>query len=409
MLNPSSRLLAIALCLGLSAAASWASPLPRIAARMARPAAEFYDRLTRERFVPLGSSYIKYKDHHEVFDIGVYDAPAAESALAQMQRYGYNVVRVFLDPVRIASPGDARELSAGYMANVLDFLARARSHSIYVILVAGSFPSNGYYDSFLPSPRPSDLEEPNVRFLSPAYFEAKAAYLSQLVAQIKQADPDLLTTVFSYEVENELYLTNSRKPFDQGAGTVQTAAGVCDLASATSRQACMDDNLVLWVNRMIVAIRSQDPEAMVAASVYPFRAVGKPGPNGLLPLGLPQAESSFPARPKDLLERTGLSYIDFHSSPLKGGYALPRDLDSSEFSAMDKTRRPFLLGEVSAIKSVYDDDLTSAADAMRKHRANAFALGFAGCLFWAWEPYVDTRFWGLLEINGQLAPFKRGG
>ena len=194
------------------------------------------------------------------------------------------------------------------------------------------------------------------------------------------------------------------------------------------RQQCQDANTVFWANQVASTIRSYDSGALVSASVFTFAAVGKPGgPNGLLPT-YPACGNScaYPARPVTLsLYATGLSFIDIHLYPAgtnndcgTGNYSIDSDLASSEFSLIDQTKSPLMMGEYGAADS-YFHTVTCAALGMGNHREQAYARGFFGSSFWTWDLPRDDNpndpnympYYPLNEsggaINGILAPIER--
>jgi len=175
------------------------------------------------------------------------------------------------------------------------------------------------------------------------------------------------------------------------------------MSSPQDRQQCQDRNTNVWANRCVEAIHNADSRAMVSCSVYTFRAVQKPGPNGLI-LGS-GTDKRFPARPF-WLSQTNLSYWDVHQYPQGPGWSATDDLNSSEFGSIDHSRMPYLEGEFGAFKSIYGDT-TSAAMAMKSQRDTVRNLGFSGWLFWTWNDTTEP-LWTLLDnngaINGLLAP-----
>jgi hypothetical protein len=151
----------------VSAQSSDAAPgarMHRIGVRQGANVAELYDRATGETFVPRGNNYekVSLSSNREAgecspfwgfttFDVEFnstcenepYDALAAESALARMSAEGYNVVRF-----NISSP-EAGDLEHGvwdlYMANIADFMRRAKAHGIYVMPTTIGVPFLGGY------------------------------------------------------------------------------------------------------------------------------------------------------------------------------------------------------------------------------------------------------------------------
>lgn len=405
-----------------------AAPLPRIKARSASPAGEFYTASTNARFVPHGYNYIKLADiatctqQHATFNVNLYNASAAESFLAQMQYDGYNVVRVFINPgddyygancqqstgkYGIAGPKNSTSLYAPYIANFADFVSRAKARGIYVIPVLSFVPQNAKYIGIANANTLPNIEDLNAYFMSPGLVQAKATYARDFAQALSAySGGELLSAIFAWELENEVFVLWQKKPFSLTSGLVQTADTLSyDMAIPAQRQQAVDANVVNWANQSAAAIRQVDPQAMVAASVFTFAAVGRTGADGVQPGGNPDLPY-YPARPISLRLYSTLDYTDIHTYPLGSTYTLSGDLNTSEFAAMNKTTRPFLMGEFGAFKSQYPS-IVPAANAMRAHRDSAYAMGFAGSLFWTWDTLVQSHMWHGSEqsgaINGVLA------
>jgi len=408
--------------LGCASMAAAVTPLPRIAARSASPAGQFYNTATGATFTPSGSNYIRLdylsgKEYHCTFTTGFYDSTQAENALSFMHSCGYNVVRVFIDPGdgahqamgRYGTGGPASTNSATlygpYLANFVDFLERATRYGIYVIPVLNYVPCNTYYNSLCDIGRPANITSSNTFYLYAGAVDSKAQYVRQFVQSVKAADSGaLLPTVFAYELQNEAGCDTVDGPFNLHSGMVSTQDGMTyDMASPSSRQQCQDSNTNRWISRCVDSIKTVDSQAMVGCSVFTFAAVGKPGPNGLMPVS--GADERYPARPY-WLDRSTLSYIDLHEYPQGAAWSLSNDLNSSEFSSIDLTSKPVLQGEFGASRGIYPDS-TSAAYAMRDQANNTKSRGFAGHLLWTWDDDTEP-FWTMLDnngaINGVLAP-----
>jgi hypothetical protein len=254
------------------------------------------------------------------------------------------------------------------------------------------------------SEQPENVEHINGAYLSAGCIEAKKIYLTQLVEEVKKADPQgsLLSTVFSWELTNEVNLCGDLKPFCLTSGKVATADGkTYDMADPNQRQQCMDNNIINWANQMVDAVKAVDPNAMVSASVFTYQIVGKEGPCGVLPLG--GRDTRFPARPLTFINSTKLSYIDVHtySTVFVTDYSLKADLESSEYSKWDKAAKPLLMGEFGAFKEKYKT-VEEAAVGMAAHRREAFDLGFSGAIYWTWDTFSQTELWHLLDQNGMI-------
>ena len=116
--------------------------------------AEFFNRNTGNVFVPRGNNYIRLANltddkgnlvlAHSTFAVGLYDANRAETALATMQSSGYNIVTKSMEGCchgTIADP--AGGLNSVYMANVIDFLQRPKTHAIGVVIASQWLPAFG--------------------------------------------------------------------------------------------------------------------------------------------------------------------------------------------------------------------------------------------------------------------------
>jgi hypothetical protein len=407
--------------LAAMAAESFGGVLPRIAPRSASPTAYFVNTETGQKFTPIGANYVPLDwigeiAYHVAFNSGFYDARAVEKALSEMEKDGYNIVRVFLDqgesvhqakkqygaggPFETNTP----ELYPPFVDNLVDFLRRARHHQIYVIPTCEVWPYNKFYDRLAKSNSPENVEHVNGMYLSPGCIEAKKIYMTQLVDAVKKADPQgsLLSTVFSWELTNEVHLCGDLKPFCLMVGKIKTADGqTYDMADPNQRQQCMDNNIANWANQLVAAVRAVDPNAMVSASVFTYQIVGKEGPKGLLPPG--GRDPRFPARPLTFITSTNLSYVDIHTYPtsLVENYSLLPDLESSEFSKFDRTAKPLLMGEFGIFKDNYGD-INEAVKVMAAHRKESLELGFSGALYWTWDTLSQKTLWHLLEQDGLI-------
>jgi hypothetical protein len=84
-------------------------------------------------------------------------------------------------------------------------------------------------------------------------------------------------------------------------------------------------------------------------------------------------------------------------------------LNTSEASQLKK---PYIIGEFGAIKSMYGNNITKAATAMRDTQIATCQAGAKGWVFWAWDTYENIGDQQLFfmqnekngAINGMLAP-----
>lgn len=385
------------------------APLPRICVREGR----FVEKVSGRPFVPRGFNYIRLipvnhpkgpRPTHGTFAPSHYDAKKVEAMFADLRQNGFNVVRVFIHhgyKEGIAGSKDSLELSPAYLANFIDFLKRGRRHGVYVIPALGWLPqSKGYLD--LIGEKPKDIQGKNLYYLHRGFINAKAKYMADFARAIQKHDPDLLTTIFAYELENETHLVATQAPFSLTEGTCTPADGkTYDLTSAQELQKMADENVNLWADACVDAVHAVDPEVMVSTNVFTFRAVHRTGPGKLR---TDQSEDErFPARPL-ALTRTKLDYLDIHFYPMDDK-TLDRDLKSIEFDefkkACDEKGIPLIMGEYGAFNFAYKT-LDEAVVAMEKHLTRVRDLGFVGDIYWTYDCDEQDRLWNAKSGEGQI-------
>ncbi|HUL52105.1 MAG TPA: hypothetical protein VLT83_01725 [Opitutaceae bacterium] len=396
------------------------SGLPRIHVDRSGATAVFRDPDGR-RFIPRGSSYVRLNwsegGHHSTFQPGLYSSSTVETALSTMEHFGYNIVRVFIDHGENsrstgingawATPG----LDPAYMTNVSDFLLRATQHHIYVLFALEYLPFNQHYTALM-SPSNPGMSGSNTFWLDGPAMQAKKAFVTDLVDGFAiRLGAGLLSTVFAYELESEMFYEGNRLPFSSVTGSVTTADGATySLADPAEREAAADNNMVFYANLLTDAIKARDPGAMTTLGAFTYHAVGKPGPAGL-PVPGAAEDQRFAIRISMLPAKSRLDFIDLHTYPLGPGYTLADDLASSEWSALPPSC-PVLMGEFGAFNMFYPD-VNVAAALMRDHQIEAWNRGFAGFLFWTYDTDDQPwpRLWTLMDANGAinqvLAPLYR--
>jgi hypothetical protein len=374
----------------------------RIQVRQAANGGEFYDTVTNQTFVPRGNNYARLAQQvdpwtgqlvqgHSTFDPGLYDATAADSALAQWNYDGYNVVRVFLSANTIGNPNGG--LSSAYLANVADFLTRAKAQGIYTQLVLNVLPKVGGY--YVTNQNPQQIQSENWFYLSSEGVDAKARYVRDLITGLQGLGAPL-DYVFSYNIENEQYFNKSTAPLSLTSGLVTTPTGTFDMSSAADRQQMMDSNLVSWINQVRASARAVDPTALVGPGFFAPRAVGS---------GDPRVTRTYWAIADASAGGSLADFVDLHSYPT--GQTFTDDYNSFEVSSHTK---PLILGEYGAFKSYYST-VTTAAYGMKGWQNAACQYGFKGYLLWTWDTVEQPELWNAIDsggaINGQLAPIVR--
>lgn len=367
---------------------------------------EFYDKVTNESFIPRGNNYIRLDavdGYHNLFNPGNYDVSRVEAALNKMQQNGYNTVRVFLDWRAIggdlASPG----VNPIYMNNLVDFLSRARFHNLHVIITREWVPSN-YFSIVRSMPPTTGAEEGgvNTMMLSNRWIIAYKTYLSDTIAYIKNNHPELLPTVFVWDLWNEGIFVSNIEPFSLTTGSFNAVeGGTYNLADSSSRQLLADNSAKYWANQMAAAIKDNDPEALTEVSLFTPKGAGKDGFDGVAPHPDPRS----PFRPSALYE-SNVDLIDIHQYPLGPTYNLSQDLASAEINLLGR-EKPRTVSEFGALKNFYPT-LTEAATTLHNHLAANCEFGFRGGIAWTWDTTELTAYWTVLagneDINQALAP-----
>jgi len=367
---------------------------------------EFYDRLTGEKFVPRGSNYIRLADqqspsgetffYHSTFNAGLYESERADAALQSMSAAGYNTVRVFINGnCRTGCIGDpSGGLSTGYVANVVDFLHKAQNHGIYVILTTDGEPATPYYTRLLDSTWSEDFGGYNSNYLTGGGILVAEQFWGDLVeALLEKAAP--MDAILAFALRNELFFETNAPPLSYTSGTVTPANGsTYDMASPEQRQRMMDENLVLWVDRVRAAILARDPTALVTV--------------GFFPPDVPTFWSNAPRyiRTAPAVWDSSLDFVDYH--PYPGGFRLGELVEFFGMSANES--KPVLMGEFGASLSNYTTSAL-AARALHDWQVDSCKYGFDGWLSWTWDtieqPEFHNELSGKEEIHQVLAAIHR--
>ena len=113
-------------------------------------------------------------------------------------------------------------LASAYLANVVDFLQRAKQHSIYVIFTQDGPPAQGGYDANCP--QYPLFEGYNLLNLCAGGVAASRLFEHDVVqGLVTRGAP--LETILAYELRNEYYYEGSLAPLSLASGTVVAANG----------------------------------------------------------------------------------------------------------------------------------------------------------------------------------------
>ncbi len=396
---------------GESSSVGPSPPLPqhRIATRVVGGLGELYDRTTGLRFAARGNNYVRLAPqvvpggqtvvYHSTFNPGLYDPAPIEAALTTMQADGYNVVRVWINHCcATGAVGDpAGGISAPYVANVADFVSRARARAIYTILTVDDVPKVGGYTDTLLTSCCVLFNGDNMHYLSPAGLKANQAFWHDFVqALLQQHAP--VDAILAYELRNEFSYASNLPPLSLSVGHVATANGLSyDLADSASRQQMMDDNMVYWADQIRVTIRALDATALVAVGFF------QPQTPNATRIGDPRVTRPYPA-----IAQSTTDVVDLHAYP---GLGLTMAQYAENYALAGFTRQPVILGEFGAPRSVYGTT-GDAANAVTTWQIASCGYGFGGWLAWTWDLEDPPDYWsatsGDSAVDKSLSPVRRG-
>jgi hypothetical protein len=390
-----------------------AAPQPsaehRIGVRERDGSGEFYDRATGASFVPRGSNYIRLarqknasgalQEYHSTFNVGRYDSVAAEAALSRMSADGFDVVRVFLSAICVdACMGDPAtgSLRVAYIANVADFLRRAKNHGIFVLLTSEWLPPNTRYSADLASVRSDWFDNINVVMLSPEGTAAEKHLWTDVVLELQRQHAPI-DAVFAFELWNEACLVADEPPFSLSAGHVTTANGsTYDMASAVDRKRMIDDGFAFLIDQVRGAIRKVDPTALVTMGFFhdtepnPARR----GDNRLV-------------RTRAVIDRSTADFVDIHPYP---GDEIGFAQLMQNYGIDGPVEKPIVIGEMGASRPAFagNEDATTALAAWQRQSC---PYGIDGWLLWTWDSTEQPDLWNALSGGGvierTLAPRNR--
>lgn len=351
---------------------------------------EFYNVKSGKTFVPRGNNLIRLvrindQSHHTTFDAGTYRASDMETALRDMGRTGYNVVRVFLNAASFPN----RTINAAVADNFADFLTRAAKHGVYVYVVTDL--PKGYE----PDRAPKNIAGYNRMYLSNDHIGARAVFAADFARALKQRNAPL-EQIFAYDIANELYFVENERPLSMASGTVSTATGLYDMARPADRERMMRDGAAHSINVARTIIRRTDPGALVTAGFFTPEAVQGADPRVTIQAGALAASTA-----------------DFISIHPYLPWASPLETTLSQFGVIG-ARKPVIMGEFGAYRPAMSN-ITAAANELAKTQVQSCSYGIKGWLLWTWDKppalAATFRYWTTMEsggiVNGALAPVAR--
>ena len=371
----------------------------RIGVRQASGLGEFYNTSTGATFVPRGNNYVRLAPettfygnaivYHSTFVTGSYNSALAEAALTKMSADGYNVVRAFLSG---CCPGSMYQSASGpvnqaYLANVADFLRRAKNNGIRVVLTTDF--AFGRDSSFAGCT--ANFGGENIRYLTSCGVSADKGFFADLINGLN-ANGAPLDAILSYELRNELFFEANQLPLSLTNGIVTTANGqTYDMSSSSSRQRMMDDGMVFWANQVASQIKALDPRGLVDIGFF--------APNA----PTPWRDTIRLDKPYPALASSNVDYVKFSLYPNIG---LTLAQAAANFGFAGYQQKPIVMGEYGALTSGYASASQAALTLQAWQVDSCNTYSFKGWLLWTWdtEPaeQVAPPFYTAVDDGGAI-------
>ncbi len=396
---------------------------------------KLYDSVTGKIFNPRGANYVRLAQtatgatYHSAFEPGRYNVAAARAFLDQMARYKYNTVRVFIDPGN-TDANNAHGIGRGmgthdtvygpYMDNFASFVNEAAVRGIYVLPSMDVFPQNTYYWTQVAGANADGFSNTNIasrnsQYMSRTHIAAKAEYMKQFAQALINRVGANESAILAYQSDNELFYEANKPPFDKLSGTAKPANGVVyDMSKPYDRQQAADASMVYYANLIKSELLTVNPNALMTIGFFTNRAVKKTSYDGFMTAYCSTnckagVDYRVPGRPLALSMWSTVDFLDIHLYPPANPHVLSTDLSSIEEAGFKKA---YILGEFGALKSVYGNNINTAATAMQNLRVSTCQEGAQGWLFWTWDTYENlasqSLFYKLNEsggaINNKMAP-----
>ncbi len=374
--------------------------LDQIAIRLANGEGEFYDLKTGFTFTPRGNNYIRLapqQDYygpirtiHSTFNVGLYDAAHAEDALSQMQALGYNVVRVFLNGCCVGSMylSPTGPLSNAYMANVADFLSRAKSHDIRTVITSDFAYGQAAHATVDPA-----YASPNGDFLTAAGITSDILFWSDVISGLHSHGAPF-DDLLALELRPELSFNSTVPPFAASQsftpGVITTGDGNSyDTSNQSQWRPMMDSNLVNWANQVTAQIKALAPHTLVAIGFF--------APND----PIAWRDSVRLAYPYPAISSSNIDFVKLSLYP--GTISLLAF--QTDLSLSGNQLKPAIMGEYGALETM---TVQKAADTLVNwQRTSCAELQLKGWLLWTWDTeaaeQTDGPFWAAVDAGGTIS------
>ncbi len=223
---------------------------------------DFYNKKTGDIFNPTGFSYIRLntlaKNSHSTFNPGHYNPNTANVALKSISDLKFNLIRVVINAEELITSG--AQVSEQYTSNVADFISKASSHNLQVMIVLTLFLDESHYPS---NTNPSHFQGANWLIMTDEALNYRKEFLKNFVSSLnKKVSKEY---IFSYDL-GEFALDKNLPPLNLPIGTsIKTTLG-------TFRISKNDDIITKhysnFLTQMANAIREVDPDVLVGVDAF---------------------------------------------------------------------------------------------------------------------------------------------
>lgn len=358
----------------------------------------FIDTRSGVAFVPRGANYLTrvqvgdgYQDR--TLSPAVFDREETAADFLALDSNGYNTIRVFLDtcsggPDCIGTTqGDG--LNTEFLDTIVDFMELAKDHGIFILFTSNDLPDQGGYWAI------SDRD--NVEGVFPGYRNshyltasgelAAVTYWNDLLGGLveRQAPFD---TVFAWSILNEQWMFKTEPPLSLSAGVVTTKTGTYEMADPDSKRQMVIDATSAYFAAVAEVIRRHDPDGLVTSG---FFAPQFPNPTGI--------GGDWYVDTAPLVEDSALDFFDFHAYP---GEDIPLAHIAENFGM--PADKPVIMGEYGAFVARFPE-IKNAALISQSWVAESCSLGFAGWLYWEYDPAdlsVGDATWAMTDDDQLL-------
>ncbi len=370
----------------------------RIGVRLSGQQAEFYDRVTGERWVPRGFNHWQWTrtDGYlmdRTFRAGPNQLQNAIEDLGAMAALGYNAVRIWASACFGAATGclgdPAGGLRADYLNNMAAYLHAARANGLQVMFTFDHLPDEGGYHSGRDAHCCDNWAGFNLD-LTPGGVADQERFWTDFVSGLIAAGAPM-DAVWAYELRTEQFFEADQPPFGVLEEVTASDGKTYDLTDPDEVHALRDAGLVRFADRVTAAIKAVDPTALVTMGFFPSAQ----GPVAVAP-------DARLVDPRPLLD-SSLDFLDFHAYP---GVGLDWEQAWANSLLTEAIGKPVVLGEFGAFRDAYPVAVDAAA-VMVDYQTRACADGLDGFLYWTWSGQgIYDETWGgdEAQIATLLAP-----